>query len=60
MMKKKHPTKVVNLRVRFPEDVIVAVKSSASQSRRSQNSEIVHLVAEGLGLNVPPQARQAG
>ena len=50
-MKKSRSPKppVVNLRVRFPRPLLEAIKASAVEQRRSQNSEIVHRLAVSLG-----------
>lgn len=47
--------------IRFPKQVLTAVKSAAKTNGRSQNSEIVFRLAESLGLanksGNPPPAR---
>lgn len=44
----KPPVKHVT--VRFPRELLAAVRRSAVANYRSQNAEIVHLVATSLGL----------
>lgn len=44
--------------IRFPVDVLAAVRSAAQRNGRSQNSEIVFRLAQSLGVN--GKSTQAG
>ena len=54
-------TKDQSVTIRFPAQVLTAVKTAAKTNGRSQNSEIVYRLAESLGLAAkaisPPSAR---
>ena len=39
---------MVNFNVRFPEDLHARVRAQAAADRRSNNSEILHLIEVGL------------
>lgn len=58
-MQRKAKAKEASVTVRFPKDVLSQAKASAQRNRRSQNAEIVHLVATGLGLGAGDLAKQA-